>query len=435
MNNFIFQQLILFILFPKLLFNCRSEFSDCFNCSACGSENKNLQDCLCNWNSKTNSCNDISIQKNLVYPFEAFSQCNDTQSFELQKIYCGSQRLNLDKELKFEMPKINGAFGIKSIYCNYKLYFSDNYNVYFNLDYKYISETNEDINDIHLFLEVMYDNLTSDIIQLENENINSDLNEVISIEIKIYFEREFVELPFSLIIKKLNYDSRSVVFIIVGVVLGFFLIAGVICYLTKKMSDKERQRQHEMFELELERQHGERVDDEVLRRKRFEYKNKLKILFFLKQSSHFRKISKINILKEGKICSICLEKIKLRDKISLTPCQHIFHYKCLNTWLFKDLHEPKCPNCKYDLIKDVTDDDIYGVTVINEEGILKSKRYRLNSADLKEQTNSRLKNINDVNQIMMKLEDNKSVTLKDRVDDSPITVQFNDDKSSENSKK
>ena len=201
------------------------------------------------------------------------------------------------------------------------------------------------------------------------------------------------------------------------------------------MSDKERQRQHEMFELELERQHGERVDDEVLRRKRFEYKNKLKILFFLKQSSHFRKISKINILKEGKICSICLEKIKLRDKISLTPCQHIFHYKCLNTWLFKDLHEPKCPNCKYDLIKDVTDDDIYGVTVINEEGILKSKRYRLNSADLKEQTNSRLKNINDVNQIMMKLEDNKSVTLKDRVDDSPITVQFNDDKSSENSKK
>lgn len=437
MNNFIFQQLILFFLFPKLLFNCISEFSDCFNCSVCGSKNKNLKECLCNWNTNTNTCTDISIQKNLIYSFEAFSQCNDTQSNKLQEIYCGSQELNIENELEFEMTKINNAFGIKSIYCNYKLIISEDNNIYYNIEYKYISEINEDINDIHLFLEVIYDNLTSDIIQLENENINSDLIQVKSIELKIYFEREFTELPFSLKIKELNYDSSSVLFIILGIVLGFFIMAGIICYLTKKMSDKERQRRHEMFELELNRHRGERVDAEVLQRKKLEYKNKLKVLFFLKQSSNINQINKVNILKEGKICSICLEKIQLRTKISQTPCQHIFHYKCLSNWLFKDLHEPKCPNCKYDLIKNVTNDDIYGVSIINEEGALRSKRFRLNSAGLRE-VNSSLSNnnnLNGVNQMIIKLDENRSVNSKNTVDDSPNTVRFKDDKSSNNSKK
>ena len=436
MKYFIFQILILFILFSKLLFNCISQFSDCFNCSVCGSENKNLRECLCDWNSNTNSCNDISIQKNLFYSFEAFSQCYDIQSKQLQDTFCGSEKLNVEKELEFKMPKINNGFGIKSIYCNYELIISGDNNIYYNMDYKYISEVKEDIDDIHLFLKVIYDNLTSDIIQLENDNINNDLQQVKSIELKIYFERKFISLPFSLKMKILYYNNTSIIFLIIGIVLSFCLVAGLICYLTKKLSDKERQRRHEMFELELNRQHGERVDDEVLQRKKFEHKNKLKILYFLRKSSNYNQINKIDILKDGKICSICQEKIKLREKISFTPCQHIFHYRCLSTWLYRDLHEPKCPNCKYDLIKDVTDDDIYGVIVINEEGISKRKRFRLNSADLSKEKNDRFNNNYNIdNPNIIKLCDNRSISLNNTIDDSPGNIRFDEDETKRNTNK
>jgi ElaB/YqjD/DUF883 family membrane-anchored ribosome-binding protein len=40
-------------------------------------------------------------------------------------------------------------------------------------------------------------------------------------------------------------------------------------------------------------------------------------------------------------CSICLEKIS--DSIVITKCEHVFHEKCLTTWLDKYL---TCPLCR-----------------------------------------------------------------------------------------
>ena len=49
-------------------------------------------------------------------------------------------------------------------------------------------------------------------------------------------------------------------------------------------------------------------------------------------------------------CTICLEKFKDDiDIISLTPCYHLFHNKCLNQY-FRKNKNAKCPNCKYDII-------------------------------------------------------------------------------------
>jgi len=39
-------------------------------------------------------------------------------------------------------------------------------------------------------------------------------------------------------------------------------------------------------------------------------------------------------------CSICLDNITRKRK--LLPCNHTFHYKCINKW-FKNLH--RCPLC------------------------------------------------------------------------------------------
>ena len=49
-------------------------------------------------------------------------------------------------------------------------------------------------------------------------------------------------------------------------------------------------------------------------------------------------------------CTICLEKFKDDiDIISLTPCYHLFHNKCLNQY-FRKNKNAKCPNCKYNII-------------------------------------------------------------------------------------
>ena len=58
-------------------------------------------------------------------------------------------------------------------------------------------------------------------------------------------------------------------------------------------------------------------------------------------------------LKDGNTCTICIEEFKdKQSRVSITPCLHIFHYKCLSNWLINNSINPKCPNCNYNLLKD-----------------------------------------------------------------------------------
>ena len=56
-------------------------------------------------------------------------------------------------------------------------------------------------------------------------------------------------------------------------------------------------------------------------------------------------------------CSICLNKFNEKSEVSITSCQHVFHYKCIHNWLYKNIKSPKCPNCKYDILKDEDNSD------------------------------------------------------------------------------
>ena len=49
-------------------------------------------------------------------------------------------------------------------------------------------------------------------------------------------------------------------------------------------------------------------------------------------------------------CSICLINYKNASILKLLPCGHIFHKKCIKKWLVKN---DKCPNCNYNLTKDI----------------------------------------------------------------------------------
>ena len=52
-------------------------------------------------------------------------------------------------------------------------------------------------------------------------------------------------------------------------------------------------------------------------------------------------------------CSICLEKfVEKESMISLTPCNHIFHYDCLKKWSENIDDSFKCPNCNFDFLNE-----------------------------------------------------------------------------------
>jgi len=48
-------------------------------------------------------------------------------------------------------------------------------------------------------------------------------------------------------------------------------------------------------------------------------------------------------------CCICAENIKSRQHISVTKCNHVFHMKCLRTWLTQKCQTPTCPMCRTDV--------------------------------------------------------------------------------------
>jgi hypothetical protein len=76
-------------------------------------------------------------------------------------------------------------------------------------------------------------------------------------------------------------------------------------------------------------------------------KQKLDNLFNNEMVNHLYK-KKYNEFGGG--CSICLKGFKKKSEISITPCKHIFHYQCIHDWLYKNIRNPKCPNCNYEVL-------------------------------------------------------------------------------------
>ena len=100
-------------------------------------------------------------------------------------------------------------------------------------------------------------------------------------------------------------------------------------------------------EIALQREENEENDKS---RKINENKKKLMILFktILGAQEYTKFHNKIDCPK----CTICYEDFELYNSVvSITPCQHIFHYRCLHNWLNKNImNTPKCPNCNFDFM-------------------------------------------------------------------------------------
>ena len=55
-------------------------------------------------------------------------------------------------------------------------------------------------------------------------------------------------------------------------------------------------------------------------------------------------------------CAICQEDFKNKENLKITPCEHIFHPKCISTWLKKECTRPTCPSCRHDCREKLNND-------------------------------------------------------------------------------
>lgn len=79
--------------------------------------------------------------------------------------------------------------------------------------------------------------------------------------------------------------------------------------------------------------------------------NKKKLIVLFKTILSARKYEKTHNKIDCPRCTICYEDFEVSNSVvSITPCQHIFHYKCINNWLNQNILNPKCPNCNFDLM-------------------------------------------------------------------------------------
>ncbi|XP_059372816.1 RING finger protein 148 [Carassius carassius] len=54
-------------------------------------------------------------------------------------------------------------------------------------------------------------------------------------------------------------------------------------------------------------------------------------------------------------CVVCTESFRHNEKVTVLPCRHFYHKKCIEPWL---LEHPTCPMCKFHILKYKIDEEI-----------------------------------------------------------------------------
>lgn len=252
--------------------------------------------------------------------------------------YCGlviQQNQNTKKKI-IQLPKIDGHYGLKNLYCFISLENPKK-------DETITIKSSVPVNTIKIDIILERGNKPNKYIQLTNDELISQYNNVKLMTFHIFTSQMFDSNPFQIEIfqkkKKLSvttYLAISLIFISII----FCVICSVIC--TKRIIEKSNQRRRTFTQTTTQNQ-TENINIETKK----ELKKKIKTL--LENDLKGMKYGS-NEEKNEKICTICLEEFKTEDIVSVTKCQHLFHFKCISKWLNDNSTNLKCPNCNTNFI-------------------------------------------------------------------------------------
>ena len=394
----------IFILFisHNLLIKCEkecSEFTDCFNCTICGNENGDF--CKCYWSTKggINSCIEEEYRP-LSDWYTELLQC--TNNHEQEK-YCSGEStiytkddLDTDYSITFKiLSDDEGKYGKNNLFCYFN-YLDEGYNDYILS----IEFSNSNEKKPRIAYGCKFNENSQEKIQQIEENKQISCTGSYSIFFMALLKEEYSSSPvfFKITLKNVSANRLVTVFSVAIIIL--LLIACLICCITRFYNNKARrqlrilmnQRAHEnMMRIEQENNNADYFNES----ENIEENNRIKLdeLFSTKMVEHTYK-NEYN--KYGGGCYICLEEFKKKSKVSNTPCNHVFHYKCIKDWLYKNIKNPKCPNCNKEVL---SNDEVEINEKIDETKIIKvkKKQQQNNNNILNNNLNFARRNSNNIN--------------------------------------
>lgn len=325
-------EIILFSLIISASFQQYSQYyipceniSDCFTCVATST---------CNWNPKTNTCSNGSYSQ-FQLMFSTSPPCTDENSISIQNKFCGSEEIIFDNnKAKKQLPNVLNFYGTKNLFCTYVLEIKENSTSIIGE----IAIERYYLNNIYMEIQVSFDE------EVEEKRIDSTL---IGLQIKkakiikiFYFQSfEFSEVPFQITFQKESTKISMTLILTVVLVFVLLIICGLGAYLFSRRMAKKNQNTTQQTQSQTQSQSELQLKKEkeirIMSIKTFIHKNLKKILF----NSEIARISNN--------CTICLDEYNEESEVVKTECGHVFHYKCLESWLFSNIMNVKCPNCNY----------------------------------------------------------------------------------------
>ena len=320
------------------IINCE-EFKDCFNCSACGPDVV-VSNCLCYWSH--NKCQNVSFNPILNWK-DIFMQCEDDSSNQIKNTYCGNfTKTSKKNKMNLKLPKVNGYYGLTNLFCEYFYYNDQKSNTEFKITVTINSKYLYNSNNILLGIKIHYNDNTHESITMTTHSNSYSFFEIRNIQISYLSADSYIDNPFEIDIEyKTPSTTIGIYVIFIIILICIILCAFSIFYFSRRTAINSRLR-----DIRNEINNNEQssnVENE---------ENKKKIIEELlnDDSKLGERICESKYEKYGTNCTICLEELKVGiDKVSLTPCFHVFHYKCLSNWLRNNVSTLKCPNCNCDL--------------------------------------------------------------------------------------
>ena len=319
-NNFCFNEVNNLYSYNSTLIN---KYDQCPS-----STKKELQD-ICGKSSFSNE-----IGKDNFYQFFSF---NDPELLKDNNIFCHylftceNEKLKEDLILEIDVNIKKESLTEKSDNKNLMLIFAEDFNS--NNKTLYSLNLNKIAGKKYTLKAPQYKKISLYISLIKNNGILND-NELISMNLGVKRDTSYAQR-----LKK--YKITIIIFCVVCI------ICVSTCFIIFLIKYKRSRELYRLRAIEMADNNDEmtnRMDPE-------EKKKKLKKLFDTKLKK--RKYLKKDNINVTTACSICLEEfIENVSEVSITPCMHIFHYDCLNNWLFMENSKCLCPYCNNNLLSD-----------------------------------------------------------------------------------
>ena len=290
---------------------------------------------------------------------------------KIKKEYCGNSNINFDENtVEINLVENNGQYGNSNLYCEY-IYESASEEK--NVFYKIKARTSSSY-AYYIKVELIITNKDGNIDKKSLLDFENEYDNLKNIKIQVFCEQELTSNPFIIKIERNEVKKNYKIFISVGIIVSVCIICGIIIYcFSRKAAENARRRQRLYLELANQRRRQTQTDlnrvpnspfREVSSSSESEISiteiNTQKIETLLKTTLAPIKYYTHLGDKDGNpssVCTICLEDFKEgKSNVTITPCQHVFHFKCLRNWLMKNVLNPKCPNCNHNFLEDMKTD-------------------------------------------------------------------------------